>query len=286
MNEIVCFHLTTEPNGYLSNWYHSSFELDGEHYCCAEQYLMRTKALTFGDCNIAEQIMRTEDPAMMQQLGWKVSGYDDNVWAGMRQLVAFRALKAKFSQNPILRERLLATGDAVLAECAVKDRTWGIGMRADDSAHENVAKWPGKNLLGFTLMMVREQMKEEFGSAERKIPLLHAFARRLKYAATMAGEAGIICSFSLEEMRSLGLEMDCGNSFHEVYRLKLGDYRGLELHYSRIDDPFVLGNALFSEWRYFTHWANSGMEDIDVKWFELAAKRLEEITEEAITSAL
>ena len=40
MDNVVCFHLITEPNGYLSNWYHSPFELDGEHYCCVEQYLM------------------------------------------------------------------------------------------------------------------------------------------------------------------------------------------------------------------------------------------------------
>ena len=278
MNEVVCFHLTTEPNGYLSNWYHSSFELEGNHYCCVEQYLMRTKALTFGDRNIAEQMIQTEDPAKMQQLGWQVSGYDDNIWAGMRQLVAFSALKAKFSQNSILRERLLTTGDAVLAECAVKDRIWGIGLGMQSQGIRELSKWPGRNLLGFTLMMVREQLREEFKSAERKIPLLHAFAERLKYAAKTAGEAGIICSFSLEEMRSLGLEMDCGNSFHEVYGLELGDCRGLELYYKKIDDPYILGNALFSEWRFFTHWANCGMTEDNVRWFELAASRLEEIT--------
>ena len=280
MADIVCFHLITEPNGYLSNWYHSPFELEGDGYCCVEQYLMRTKALTFGDAQRAEQIMKTDDPAQMQQIGWKVAGYDDSVWAGIRQLVAFRGLMAKFSQSPILRERLLFTGHAILAECAASDRIWGIGLGMQSRGIKDVSKWPGRNILGFTLMMVREQLRKDFDGAEKKLPLLHAFAKRLKHAAKMAGEPGIICSFSLEEMRSLGLEMDCGNSFHEVYGLELGDHRGLELNYKQVDDPFVLGNALFSEWRFFTHWANCGMDESNVEWFELAAGRLEEITEE------
>ncbi len=37
-----------------------------------------------------------------------------------------------------------------------------------------------------------------------------------------------------------------------------------------MDDPFVLGSAIFSEWRYFTHWADGPMEPEDIRWFQLA----------------
>ena len=37
-----------------------------------------------------------------------------------------RVLKAKFSQNAELKEKLVDTGDAILAECAVRDQIWGI----------------------------------------------------------------------------------------------------------------------------------------------------------------
>ena len=274
---VTCFHLTKEPNGYLSNWYPSHFELDETRYSCVLQYLMQQKALMFGDRNCAEQIMKTEDPAEMRKLGHNVSGYDNTIWTGARQTVAFRALKAKFSQNAILRERLLATGDAVLANCAAKDRIWGNGLAMDNPKRLDIPSWLGQNLLGFTLMLVRDDMRERFAGAEQKLPLLHAFANRFRHAAETIGEQGIIFSISLEEMLTIGLEMDCGNSYHETYGMNPGDVRALQLRYDQVDDPLVLGNAIFSEWRYYTHWANEGMDDAAVNWFVLAAKRLVEL---------
>ena len=158
---VVCFHLITEENAYLSNWYPSRFEIDGVQYCCAEQYIMREKALLFGDAGRAQEILETDDPERMQSIGHDVEDYDENVWSGVRQLVAFRALRAKFAQNPEMRAELLATGDAVLAECARKDRVWGIGLGMDDPRRFEVSKWPGRGMLGFTLMMVREVLRDE-----------------------------------------------------------------------------------------------------------------------------
>ncbi|WP_297568478.1 NADAR domain-containing protein [uncultured Faecalibaculum sp.] len=67
-------------------------------------------------------------------------------------------LLARFSQNPELKARLKATGSAILAECAVKDRIWGIGLSMTDPDRFEPSKWKGKNLLGCTLMMVREKL--------------------------------------------------------------------------------------------------------------------------------
>ncbi len=47
-------------------------------------------------------------------------------------MVVYEGLIEKFSQNSELCEQLLSTGDAILAECAVKDRIWGIGLAMDD----------------------------------------------------------------------------------------------------------------------------------------------------------
>ena len=43
-----------------------------------------------------------------------------------------KGLQAKFSQNEELKEKLLGTKDAILAECAVRDRIWGIGLSMTD----------------------------------------------------------------------------------------------------------------------------------------------------------
>ena len=43
-------------------------------------------------------------------------------------IIVYEGLKAKFSQNAELKRQLVDTGDAVLAECAVRDQIWGNKM--------------------------------------------------------------------------------------------------------------------------------------------------------------
>lgn len=57
-----------------------------------------------------------------------------------------------------LKEKLWSTGHSVLAECAVKDKVWGIGLSMKDPDRFDKTKWKGKNLLGYTLMMVRDSL--------------------------------------------------------------------------------------------------------------------------------
>ena len=81
---------------------------------------------------------------------------DENKWNGLRQIIVYEGLIEKFSQNACLGEKLKETKDAILAECAVKDQIWGIGLSMKDENRFNRSKWRGQNLLGYTLMMARE----------------------------------------------------------------------------------------------------------------------------------
>lgn len=44
----------------------------------------------------------------------------------------------------------------LLAECAVNDKIWGIGLSMHNSNRFDLNKWKGQNLLGYALMMVRD----------------------------------------------------------------------------------------------------------------------------------
>ena len=155
---IVCFHNPDEENGNLSNWYLSDFTVDDIKFSSMEQYMMYRKATCFHDDKIAAQILETNDVAKIKALGRLVPGYDDHYWNGVRQVVVYEGLVAKFTQNPQLLQLLKNTKDDILAECAVKDRIWGIGLSMTDSDRLIRAKWKGQNLLGYALMMVRDKI--------------------------------------------------------------------------------------------------------------------------------
>ena len=158
---VVCFHKPNDENGYLSNWYLSHFTLNGITFTSMEQYMMYTKAVVFGDIEIAKHIHSTDDVAKIKALGRSVKNYNDSHWNGIRQIIVYEGLYAKFSQNEELKKQLLSTGDAVLAECSIRDTIWGIGLSMRSPDRFDQAKWKGQGLLGYAIMLVREKLKVE-----------------------------------------------------------------------------------------------------------------------------
>ena len=156
--DIICFHNPNEENGYLSNWYPSNFTVNNVKFSSMEQFMMYRKATCFYDEEAAAQILSQNDVAGIKSLGRQVSNYDENMQNGIRQIVVYEGLLAKFSQDEELKMKLKSTGNALLAECAVKDCIWGIGLSIKDLGRFDKKRWKGQNLLGYTLMMVREHL--------------------------------------------------------------------------------------------------------------------------------
>lgn len=154
----ICFHNPNEENGYLSNWYLSLFTVEKKTFSSMEQFMMYRKAICFSDEAVAADILSTNDVAEIKALGRQVSNYDEHIWNGIRQIVVYEGLLAKFSQDRDLKDKIKSTGEAILAECAVKDLIWGIGLSMKDPNRFDKTKWKGQNLLGYTLMMVRERL--------------------------------------------------------------------------------------------------------------------------------
>lgn len=108
--------------------------------------------------DMADEIYVINVGGYIKELGRQVSNYDESRWNGMRQILVYEGLLAKFEQNEDLKAQLKSTGDAILAECAVKDHIWGIGLSMKDPDRLDVKKWHGTNLLGYALMIVRERV--------------------------------------------------------------------------------------------------------------------------------
>lgn len=164
---MICFHNPDEENGYLSNWYLSEFIIDDITFSSMEQYMMYEKAILFHDQETAEKILQTDNVAEIKALGRTVQNFDDTVWGQSREEIVYKGVFEKFRQNPELRKRLERTGEKVIAECAVKDRIWGIGLSMKDEDRFCVDRWKGQNLLGKILMDVRKDIKQ--GNYEKKI---------------------------------------------------------------------------------------------------------------------
>lgn len=144
----------------LSQWYKVAFDIDGIIYNCAEQYMMAEKAKIFNDVDMLVEILETSEQARIKILGRMIQNFDEEVWNKEKYKVVVKANLHKFSQNPLLKDFLLSTGDKIIIEASPYDKIWGIGMNEFDKDAVNPYKWKGENLLGFALMEVRDILRK------------------------------------------------------------------------------------------------------------------------------
>lgn len=144
----------------LSQWYHSGFVIDNIYYPTAEHYMMAEKARLFNDQQKVSEILKANNPKLAKSLGRKVAYFVPDIWNERCLAVVIAGNFAKFSQNPELADFLLSTKQKILVEASPVDKIWGIGLSEDTPNIDNPLIWRGKNLLGFALMTVRQQLKE------------------------------------------------------------------------------------------------------------------------------
>ena len=144
----------------FSQWFEAPFTVEGEHYATAEHFMMAGKARLFGDEEICAKILAARTPGDAKKLGRKIRGFDEGKWVEARFDIVTRGNIAKFSQNAAMGAFLLGTGDQVLVEASPVDALWGIGLAATDAEAQDPAQWRGLNLLGYALMVAREEIRQ------------------------------------------------------------------------------------------------------------------------------
>lgn len=145
-----------------SQWWSSSFTLNGYNFVNAEQAMMHGKALLFNDKEIAEKILSESDPKQIKALGKQVKGFNDAIWYQNHYKLILEINSAKFSQDAALRAWLLNhPNNTVFVEASPYDGLWGIKQKNDGQLNlTNIAHWQGFNKLGFAITEVLQNLKQ------------------------------------------------------------------------------------------------------------------------------
>lgn len=81
-----------------------------------------------------------------------------------------------------------------------------------------------------------------------------------------------------KDCEDFGFEMDCGSSFCSKYGTEaFFDLYKLEEIIESTNETILLGNVLYSKWRYFNKSDYCQYTKEDNKWFTIILKRLKEL---------
>jgi len=143
--EVITFYSVSDPFGEFSNFAPYPISVDGDLWPTSEHYFQAQK---FDDEAYRKRIRKSDSPMIAARLGRSRKQKLRDCWEAVKVGVMRTAVLAKFMQHPELRSLLLSTGEANLVEHTENDDYWGDG--GDGS---------GKNMLGRTLMEVRETLR-------------------------------------------------------------------------------------------------------------------------------
>lgn len=118
-------------------------------------------ALLFCDIDSFNRLSESKNLHECLCIGRQIVGFDKYLWEEYRDEYAFYVILAKFSSCKKMQKTLLGTGSSILAEAAVHDCTWGIGLSLSDPSSKDPSQWRGTNLLGNILMQVREHLRSD-----------------------------------------------------------------------------------------------------------------------------
>ncbi|PVH97395.1 DUF1768-domain-containing protein [Periconia macrospinosa] len=170
----IFFDEARGENGWLSPMYASKFSWREREYLCVEQVVQCCKAIFFNKKDISQALLNSENPdtfkSLSKQLDTHIAEQGDSgvieSWNKVAMGVMAKVNYAKFTASDdaeTLRDLLLKTGDRELVAIS-EDEVWGCGMTwSEATAYKTEAKgkpwpWPGRNLLGKSLMDTRSRL--------------------------------------------------------------------------------------------------------------------------------
>lgn len=133
--------------GYLANYSNHGFTKNGIFYKTVEHYYQSEK---FDNPEIKKRIIDAPTPKEASNIGRDRSNIRKENFKEIKNQVMFDGILEKFRQNRDIVYKLIETRNKKIAEATIDEYYWGIGK--DKS---------GKNVIGDTLVKVRERIKRE-----------------------------------------------------------------------------------------------------------------------------
>lgn len=150
-------------HSFLSNHHPSQFKIGDDTFHSMEHYLAVKKASLTGNEAMINRAYKVSDPVQAKHVLNDLKGNQEiaKEWDNMVETVALEGLRAKFSQNKTLQDKLRKTKSLLLGEASTNLR-WGIGMDLNNPDVLSEEKWSSTgNLLGRTLMQVRQELFDQ-----------------------------------------------------------------------------------------------------------------------------
>ena len=148
--EAIRFYHSDQSWGELSNFSRHAVFLLGRVWPTVEHFYQAQK---FASTPHEEVIRRCASPTLAKHRATELSDqHRRQDWPYAKEQVMLDGLRAKFSQHPDLRDRLLRSGDRLLVEHTANDAYWG-----------DAGDGTGRNRLGHLLMRVRAELREDAG---------------------------------------------------------------------------------------------------------------------------
>jgi N-glycosidase YbiA len=145
MSEVIRFYSAREEYGCFSNFSRHPIQLKGKTWPTSEHFFQAQK---FAGTPDEKQVREAKSPMIAARMGRSRERPLREDWETVKDEIMYEAALAKFTQHDDLRESTLGTGDATIVEHTASDSYWGDG-----------GDGRGKNMLGVTLMRVRDQLR-------------------------------------------------------------------------------------------------------------------------------
>lgn len=157
MKKEIKFYRERDDYGYFSNFSDHPITLENKVWPTTEHYFQAKK---FEGTKYEKLVRKCSSPGDAAKTGRDRSLPLRSDWEKVKDDIMYTCVYAKFTQHLDLKKNILNTGDAKLIEHTRNDSYWGDG-----------GDGTGKNMLGITLMKVREALRKENDLMEKEIEI-------------------------------------------------------------------------------------------------------------------